>query len=259
MKLRVISDVHVELYKTPYELVKDLDTYLPKNDKSSEILILAGDIGIATLNGKIHPSYYLILEYFRSRWQHIILVPGNHEYYHCSVSYEKVDEILKNTCEELDIHYLNKGVLQMFGYTFLGCCLWSKINDYSYDNLNSSLKRLLTKDEFINEHRKHRNWIIEECYKRHRKEKLIIITHYVPTYKLIDKKYLTPNYLPTASAYVTELQDIIKAFSHCISYWICGHSHMGKYAIIDTTFCFLNPFGNPTQDPTMYRGTLDLE
>ncbi len=254
MKLRVISDVHVELYPSYQELIQDLEEYISYND-SDEILILAGDVGIATDGNKINSDYFKILRYFKSRWDTIILVPGNHEYYNSQVSIEEVDKILSKTCRNLGIHFLNCKSINLFGYTFIGCCLWSRINKEAYSYVNSSIQRLLPREKYLDTHYKHVDYLIDELNSN---KNTIVITHYVPTPKLIDKKYLTDNYKITSSGYYTDLTELIKTFSKNINYWICGHSHTSRYAVINSTFCFLNPFGNPTQDPTMFRGILPL-
>ena len=103
MELRVISDVHVEYYDDSKILIDRLNKYFPTVNSEKEILIIAGDIGMATDGNRINSKYLEILKYFRSRWKYIILVPGNHEWYGSTIPMSEVNDILSHECEKLGI------------------------------------------------------------------------------------------------------------------------------------------------------------
>lgn len=73
-----ISDLHLEYYDSANDLYDKIRHFLPNVD----ILILAGDIGQPLFkNGH---NYRELLKLFKKRYEHVILVPGNHEYYQIS-------------------------------------------------------------------------------------------------------------------------------------------------------------------------------
>ena len=123
MKLRIISDIHVEFYSsTPY-IKNKLDklfwdgkvhtTYI-----EDEILVIAGDLGVAGTGlskDSLNKDYKDILQYFSERWKYVILVPGNHEYYDRDkdVSLEDVDKMIEKECDKLGITFLNKNYVMI--------------------------------------------------------------------------------------------------------------------------------------------------
>jgi metallophosphoesterase superfamily enzyme len=119
MKIRLISDTHVNFYSSSKPLIEKLDKYFPKNSKN-ELLILAGDVGQATRGANLDPKYVEMLEYFKSRWNHIILVPGNHEWYNSILTFETVNSMMRKECERLGIIYLNKNTYEYKDYIFVG-------------------------------------------------------------------------------------------------------------------------------------------
>jgi predicted phosphodiesterase len=66
MKFQLISDIHLEFYKS-----------FPKIPPIEDTLILAGDIGKINI-----PNFEPFLQYCNDNWKLVIYVLGNHEYYH---------------------------------------------------------------------------------------------------------------------------------------------------------------------------------
>ena len=67
MKLNILSDIHLENIKT-FELPLDC---------SDQCLILAGDIGYPK-----SPEYMNFIQKCSSAFKYVIIITGNHEYYH---------------------------------------------------------------------------------------------------------------------------------------------------------------------------------
>lgn len=75
MEIQVYSDLHLEFYKKYYPLIE------PK----AEILLLLGDIG------KISSKNYLeFIKDCSTKFKYILIVLGNHEYYHSKKSMNKL-------------------------------------------------------------------------------------------------------------------------------------------------------------------------
>jgi hypothetical protein len=92
MKIRILSDTHLESYTGEYDpehhtvnpslekLIKKLNETITDVTKD-EILVLPGDLGMVTnSDGTFNPDYEKLLHYFKSRWENVIVVPGNTEY-----------------------------------------------------------------------------------------------------------------------------------------------------------------------------------
>src|SRR3990167_3778330 len=127
MKIYCLSDLHLA-HSQNIEPVLSLK--LPPAD----VLVLAGDIGYP--QGENHQKNYSdALAFFKEKYSHVILVPGNHEYYCCSRNKlgnsSERKEILKdlqNICDKNQVHLLEKSIIIIDGVKFLGTTLWSAID-----------------------------------------------------------------------------------------------------------------------------------
>lgn len=104
--MQCISDIHLEFYK----YLGDVPV-IPTN---APILILAGDVGYPTL-----PLYWEFMKDVSRRYEHVLLVPGNHEYYHNNAQIQKkrilsvseMDELIQGQLAHLGLtnaHFLQK-------------------------------------------------------------------------------------------------------------------------------------------------------
>ena len=263
--IRIISDLHVEFYDTSEQLIERLESYFPKQSYD-ETLIVAGDVGtVYETNGDVSKKYIDILKYLRKKWKNkIILVPGNHEYYFAT-SVSQVNDTLSNLCTQNGIEFLNKEFLEIDGYFFVGCTLWTKMNSKTFNKMNPGHKTFVKNHEEVVElHRNHLDWLtktLEKLKNRNVGNKIIVISHHLPSHTLVHSKYLTDNYIKTQSAYSTNLDYLIGKYNDNIKFWFCGHSHMSQYFMFGNTFLFLNPIGNPWEagESEVYLETFDLD
>ena len=133
MKIDYISDVHIDFWcreintqnpKFKKQLKFLIDTILPNKEKSGKVLIIAGDLG----------HYYkqdteFLLE-IKQYYEHIFLVPGNHDMYLVSDSIKKTymfdswNRVLemKSFCRDnKGFHYLDGNKVVVDGISFAGC------------------------------------------------------------------------------------------------------------------------------------------
>ena len=140
MRLQVVSDVHLEF--------KNARDSMPEIEVKSDVLCLLGDIGYP-----FRPSYKEFIEYQSSRFLHVIVLVGNHEFY-CpddiepTYTFEEVLEQVEAICGCFDnVQFLYRRSLELPclpGVKIVGVTLWSDIpekfkydladmcNDYSY-------------------------------------------------------------------------------------------------------------------------------
>jgi predicted phosphohydrolase len=216
LNLQICSDLHIEYQND--EIPNPLDYITP----SAEILILAGDIG----------SFYKIeqlqgfLEKLCPLFKTVIYVPGNQEYYMVQ-NYKPMSMFyLLNKIYEIEQHIKNLYILNQTSIIIddvciTGCTLWSDlkikipkfivrihgINNEIYD------KKFKSDLKYINK-------MVDYCNEK--KLKLVVITHYCPTYKVLNgAKCKKDKY---SSLYVSELDTLLDLNN--INTWICGHVHL---------------------------------
>lgn len=127
MKIALASDVHLEF--------GDLDF---DNDSGADVLILGGDICVATDIAQRDP-YNTMGEQYRSnrfhdffqrccsRFPHVIFIVGNHEHYHGD--FAKTVPHFKDVLGYLpNLHILEKETFVLDDITFIGGTLWTDMN-----------------------------------------------------------------------------------------------------------------------------------
>jgi hypothetical protein len=129
IKIAICSDVHLEF--------GDIDL---KNTENADVLVLSGDIMVASDLGKPDPHNFMegsrstrFVEFFKrcsSEFPHVVYIMGNHEHYHgdFAESTNKIREML--AANNLDnVHFLDKEVWD-YGtdYRFIGGTLWTDMN-----------------------------------------------------------------------------------------------------------------------------------
>ena len=237
MKIRYFSDLHLEFRKL----------FNPKIIKPGpdEVLILAGDIGKPTLG-----EFCILFDYLSKNFKKIFYVPGNHEYYskknHMGVTQTKIPEVLEK--------YPNVSVLDCDsevydGYHFVGCTMWSlvknhryKINDiYSIPGMNIPFYNLINKEEveYLTETIDSPLSSLPGVIGR------IVITHHIPSEKLISPKY---NFSDYNEWFFTDMDDVIKRNNDKIVGWWFGHTHTpSETSYLGVNF-HCNPIGYPNED-----------
>ncbi len=263
MKVKVISDVHVEFYNDPDVLCKKLDKLYPRVSKD-EILVIAGDMGVAgssigskKLNIKkgLNPEYKYLLRYFAKRWSTVILVAGNHEFYdRCpGESLQDICNLIEEYCIELGIFFLNRDIIETDGYIFVGTTLWSEATPESYENMNDKQQAIVSYEELLKTHKEDVKWIDATLNKIKKVEgkEVIVVTHHLPLKELMHEKYQGEEYRITNPSYASDLTKLVKKYSDLVSYWFYGHVHENS----DKTLHNINFVGNPLGYPEEEKET----
>ena len=236
MKIQYASDLHLEfgansaiLREHPMQPVGD-------------ILILAGDIGYLGDDSLTkHPFWDWASDNFRE----VIVIPGNHELYR---NFDIND--LTNGWElnlRSNVRYVYNKVFHLDDTTdLIASTLWAEIspeNGYITQRNVSDFhyirngENVLTWERFNEEHRKCRSFI-ENAVKESRADNIIVVTHHVPSFALMDDEF---NGSPINGAFTSELGDFIADSK--IKYWIYGHSHRNISRLIGNTRCVCNQLG----------------
>lgn len=237
IKFNIISDIHLEFFKKK----ESIDQLLKKISElqNSNIICLLGDIGYPK-----HELYKYFLGEVLKLYKYVLLISGNHELYNSSTTYDKMHEKINQICNELNaninsphrIIYLQKSSIEIDGYIFIGCTLWSQIINHQIikDSMNdyqkikkyiyrNNLKRKIPISTFdVNIwHSDHLNWIQEQLklYGENNK-KIIVLTHHAP----ITDNEIHPSGCRSicSEAYCTDLNYLL---SDPIIAWCYGHTH----------------------------------
>lgn len=235
VKVFAISDLHLELRET--SLVEIIDSI---KWSEADVLVLAGDISNSSDKG------LAILDKFFShvvlKYKHIIYVPGNHEYY-CSEDFNRLEALkrIAEVCQKNKVILLNRDSITIEGTLFIGTTLWSAIEKEALDRMNDFKKAFKDKldylCEFVKDYTYLKNTLEQEIKGQ---DKIVVITHHLPTNRLVHPKFLG---YPSWSAFSTEVLDNMNM--HQVKLWIAGHTHEYMSVKYGNSKLIVNPVGYP--------------
>jgi len=243
MKLTIVSDLHLE--SDPYF------TLWKGPDVKERTLILAGDIIPLTYIVDDSDSIFgeQGIKFFNTickNFKHVVYVPGNHEYYHGDINI--LDDKFRIAIKQHkwdNLHYLNENCITLDGQKFIGCALWTDINNedpiamsFEYKNMADyyairSGDNPFTPTMSVGIHKSHLRFI-----KRNLEEGAIIVTHYPPSEQSIAEKFKGNKLNPF---FYNNLDDLV--IRSKAKMWIHGHTHSHMDYKIQNTNIICNPKG----------------
>ena len=243
MKLHLLSDLHLEFH--PFQI--------PSTD--ADVVILAGDISVrnrgltwAIQNIPDKPVLYIL---------------GNHEYY--GSAHPKLISKLKAQAAGSNVHILENDAIDIDGYRFLGCTLWTDfalfgeprlagieasqvMNDFRKIRRSPSYSRLRSIDTAVI-HKQSLAWL-KQTLAESAPAKTVVITHHAPSDRSIPAEYKTDI---LSAAYASSLENFI-----CQTHpklWLHGHTHNSWNYNIGYTTLRCNTRGYPGElNPTFEPG-----
>jgi predicted phosphodiesterase len=263
MKIRVVSDLHLEF-----------GGLLVTNEKEDDLLILSGDIIVGSVlrpERRNHPenlSHHEKVEAERfhdfftmvsKEFKNVIMVPGNHEYYHGDISRE--NHTIRDFLAQFDnVHFLLNESIVIDGIRFIGTPLWtdfnggdpismlkaeSLMNDYHiiWDEescfLNKQSSAKLHPNRTLELHRESLD-TISKIYESSSEDSIVVIGHHAPSRQSTHPKYIHDRDLN--GAYSTNLDGFIEKHER-IKLWTHGHTHHSFDYMIGKTRVVCNPRG----------------
>jgi Icc-related predicted phosphoesterase len=228
----LISDIHTESWETQdfVEFDDRLDNY--------EYIIVAGDLGRIKYLNKIHKALQILV----SKANHIIWVPGNHEYIG-ALNIANGDHVLRTIVDSVNslslgkIYFLNcdKLSLNIKGEDihFLGCTLWTR--NQLHTNPPPRDWQLTSEERYIT-HIKHKTWLRYNLEQN--KDKYIVITHQPPTERFYEGDDYPEYYHNPLDVLVEDCK-----------YWCFGHVHSSHtYISHSGKMVYANPVGTKAEN-----------
>ncbi len=233
MKIKVLSDLHMEFWRKEYVLPS---LYRSQDDT---VLVIAGDLHVGR---ETMAALGNLKDYYRA----IVYVPGNHEYYGHDL------EILSQEFSNINrdrIYILKPGSVTIENIHFIGATLWTDLAkgniaamDTARDNMSdfylitSRGKRLST----LRYRELHKNDLeyLESTLPSYSRDRTIVVTHHMPSYRCIHENYAGN---PLNPAFASDLDWLIKKYKPIM--WVHGHTHSSLGFTIGETKIICNPFG----------------
>lgn len=234
MQIKLMSDLHLEFLKGAPIPTK----YLEGSD--ADVLVLAGDIHVGPTNVKA------ALEVFAKYYEHVVYVPGNHEFYGYDINALEGMQLPSN------VHMLNPGAVTIQGIRFIGAPLWTNFREDFF--AEHAAKRMISDFKVIKgfspadakklfyEHLD----FIKTQYELFGGKK-VIISHFLPTVECIHPRFrgegLLNNY------FANDLTEFISDMDET-HYWMFGHTHEKVNLMLGNTNLLCNPIGYPSESNT---------
>ena len=224
MRINYFSDIHLEFGSLA----------VPNND--ADIVIAAGDIGIGKQG----------VVWLKSINKPVIYIAGNHEFY--THEYKATMSMLRASCANSNIYFLEKNTLVFQGVRFIACTLWTDLLKYGDKKANEVGHRLndfrtirfkehpFEQSDFTQLHRHSLLWLENELTEPF-DGKTVVITHHAPS----EMSWQEPVNELKKMAYCNSLDELIK--QHDIAVWFHGHIHSSNDYLIAKTRILSNPRG----------------
>ena len=264
MRIKLVSDLHLEFS----------DIMIP-NDNNYDVLLLAGDIMIATdLHDHPETSYGMYSDVnleglgrrqrtalrFRDflkrcsfQFPHVIYIAGNHEFY--NGKWTQSLTTLSNECAKFpNVYFLEAGCKKIDDVTFIGGTLWTDMNKGDPLTLHSVRDmmndfRVIKKDlegytnlkphDTVMRH-KHMLGYIKTVVAERPDEKFVVVGHHSPSFQSVHEGYRGETLMN--GAYHSDLSEFILDRPQ-IKLWVHGHTHHPFDYMIGETRVVCNPRG----------------
>ncbi|HET7308200.1 MAG TPA: metallophosphoesterase [Gammaproteobacteria bacterium] len=246
MKLRIMSDVHLEFSK-----------FRPKS-AGEDVVVLAGDVGPGNSGVAWAARYFPGCP--------VIYVPGNHEFYNRPINRTLTKLHAFTAAHAPNIHVLSDDAVVIDGVRFLGATLWTDFNLFgdpeggmgvARDEMNDYRRILAERPADANEarygryrarlqpdhvlalHERSLGWLRTQMAEPFAGQ-TVIVTHHAPSLRSVPAARHDD---PASVAYASPLDAFVADSGAAL--WIHGHIHAPQDYWIGATRVYANPRGYP--------------
>ncbi|GAB1741421.1 hypothetical protein NU219Hw_g6654t1 [Hortaea werneckii] len=197
---------------------------------AAPIILLFGDIG----RFDDYDQYRDFLIHHSARFEKLLLVAGNHEFYGSSRTQglEAAERLIREPKMNSKLGCLNRGRSDVpyTGMTILGCTLHSHIASSDYNKLNRDFARIKEwrAADHNREHEKDLAWLkrsIAVCSQEQLRRKIVVATHYAPRFEKTTHPFNENNAI--SQCFSSHTLTAIKNWEGArhVKYWLFGHTH----------------------------------
>jgi Icc-related predicted phosphoesterase len=247
MRLHILCDLHLEFGTAK----------IPATD--ADVVVLAGDIHLGREGRRWARNQFPA--------KPVVYVLGNHEFYRHSLP--ELTETLKRETDGSQIHLLENRAVEINGYTFLGCTLWTDfrlspdpegamraaeatMSDYSIIRFSPE-GRVLRAGDTARLHAESVAWLRNELAKCDA-ARTIVVTHHAPSARS-EASFHANSQLN--SAFASNLDSLVEQCH--VPLWIHGHTHYNVDYIIGSTRVLTNQRGYPDEVSKGFDPSLVVE
>jgi Icc-related predicted phosphoesterase len=261
MKIKLVSDLHLEFV--------DINI---QNDKDYDVLILSGDIlvindlhdhpeenykhlDIAALKwGQARAQLFRdFLKRCSQQFPHVVYVAGNHEFYHGEF-HRGIDHIREECNKFPNIYFLERDQQIINGVVFVGGTLWTDMNrgdpltQHAISDMMNDFRVIrndahgytkLRPAHVMDRHRKTVEYI-KHVVDFNSNKKCVVVGHHAPSYQSISEQYKHDTLMN--GGYASDLTEFILDRPQ-IKLWTHGHMHQTFDYMIGETRVVCNPRG----------------
>ncbi len=233
MKIQFASDLHLEMSANAAWIK------LHPLEVTGDVLVLAGDTAYLEIGV---PDWFL--DWASASYQQVLLIPGNHEYYHYG-DVAKQGASWQRMLRENVSYYYNK-VVTIGNVDIVLSTMWSHIPETDMFQVQRGLndfyqilynEQRFTPDDFNAEHERCKQFLMQSVANS-KADHVVVVTHHVPTQQAVALQYKND---ALTSAFAVEMGNFIAGSR--IDYWIYGHSHTNIDTEIGTTKILSNQLG----------------
>jgi Icc-related predicted phosphoesterase len=263
MKITLVSDLHLEFE----------DCFL-KNEQGADVLILGGDIMVASKVNRENSEFGQRFREFLSRvsfqFPHVIYIAGNHEFYNDGKWVGGIEELRVACAQFPNVYFLERDMKIIDDSVFIGGTLWTDMNKgdpltlhavrdmmNDYRAIRNDEKGYVKLKPFDTVER-HRNTL--EYFKfilsENKDKKCVVIGHHSPSFQSVHETYRGETLMN--GAYHSDLSEFILDHPQ-IKLWTHGHTHHPFDYMIGETRIVCNPRGYDGYEDTGWNPNLILE
>lgn len=253
MRINYMSDIHTE-FESQAE-----DSINLTNKHNADVLVLAGDIGVGS-------SGRFWVQEVASKYQAVIYIAGNHEYYRKKLPDARIrltaDLTSTNLYPEQCVYVPENDTVYVNGTAFHCCTLWTDCdnNPLTIARVDRELNdfRLIRTDGGKSRFTANYSTILHAESVQFLKDNVqpgdVVVTHHAPSFKSMHPCYAYD--LELNHAYMSNLEELIQELRP--SLWIHGHVHTSFDYKVGDTRVVCNPRGyvnyeeNPDFNPNAY-------
>ena len=202
-------------------------------------------------------KYRNFLERASVQFKHVIMIAGNHEFYHGR--WYKALDTMRHECNQFhNVYFLEDQVKEIDEVLFVGSTLWTDMNKNEW-HTKYQVKQGMSDFKIIkNDQNGYRNLHPDDVIVRHSKslefikntivntsKKIVVVTHHAPSDMSVADCYKGD--ILMNGAYRSNLEDFIMDSN--INLWCHGHTHFSFDYMLGNTRVVCNPRGYVGHEP----------